>query len=87
MFVNPIKERAMKTTLFLLAVVMSFGFMDCGTEDLCKSCLLPSDCETDVCTCVYDKSEKSSHCWACVPPEWDPITGSETKTYQCESIH
>jgi len=62
-----------------------------GNEDekkgLCWECFLPDDCESDTCTCVDDQRTGTFYCWACVPAEYDPLTGIfHNLDYQCPMV-
>ena len=90
----------MKLKSLFVAIVVSFLvlqgglFSGCGWLDdedgiggVCYDCTLPSQCDSDSCTCVFNTETDARWCWACVPPEYDPFTGArQDETYTCSSV-
>jgi len=54
---------------------------------LCWDCFLPDDCKSDTCTCVDNQETGARWCWACVPKDFDPLTGRyQDLTYSCPKV-
>ena len=81
--------------LFVAIIVAFFLFPGCGwledDEDglgsVCHDCTITWDCDSDSCTCVFNRETDARWCWACVPPEYDPLTGAkQDETYTCSKV-
>ena len=58
-----------------------------GIGGVCHDCTISWDCNSDSCTCVFNTETDARWCWACVPPEYDPLTGArQDETYTCSSV-
>lgn len=71
-----------------MAVLFMLGCAgDAEKVGLCNDCTVPSDCASDACACVWNETTYARYCWACVPPDYDPLKGARQKeTYNCRTV-
>ena len=84
-------KKLLSIVIIAFFLVPGCGLWDDEDEDglggVCTDCYLPSQCDSYSCTCVFNVETDARWCWACVPPEYDPLTGAkQDETYTCNNV-